>query len=49
MVIRTRWNSHSATARIRRGCRALGIPCELTSISGADDGTSIASRAGAVR
>ena len=42
VVIRTRWNSHSATTRIRRVCRALGIPCELTSISGAGDGASVA-------
>lgn len=31
VVIHTRWNSHSATARIRRVCRTLGVPCELVS------------------
>lgn len=29
VVIRTRWNSHSATVRIRRLCRTLGVPVEF--------------------
>jgi hypothetical protein len=29
VVIRTRWNSHAVTARIRRVCRTLGVPVEL--------------------
>lgn len=29
VIIRTRWNSHSATARIRRVCRVLGVPVEF--------------------
>jgi hypothetical protein len=26
VVLRTRWNAHTVTARIRRLCRVLGIP-----------------------
>ena len=26
VVLRTRWNAHTVTARIRRLCRGLGIP-----------------------
>ena len=29
VVIRTRWNGHSATSRIRRVCRVLGVPIEF--------------------
>ena len=29
VIIRTRWNSHTATARIRRVCRTLGVPVEF--------------------
>ncbi len=29
VVIHVRWNSHSATGRIRRVCRTLGVPVAL--------------------
>lgn len=29
VIIRTRWNGHSATKRIRRVCRTLGVPVEF--------------------
>lgn len=29
VIIRTRWNGHSATTRIRRVCRTLGVPVEF--------------------
>ncbi|TAK27426.1 MAG: hypothetical protein EPO40_17560 [Myxococcaceae bacterium] len=29
VIIRTRWNGHSVTVRIRRVCRTLGIPVEF--------------------
>ena len=29
VVIRTRWNSHTVTVRIRRVCRTLGVPVEF--------------------
>lgn len=29
VVILARWNSHSATTRIRRVCRLLGVPVEI--------------------
>lgn len=29
VIIRTRWNSHSVTTRIRRVCRSLGVPVEF--------------------
>lgn len=27
VVLRTRWNAHTSINRIRRVCKALGIPC----------------------
>jgi hypothetical protein len=30
VVIHVRWNSHSATGRIRRVCRTLGVPVAFT-------------------
>ena len=29
VVLRTRWNAHTSINRIRRVCKALGIPCRF--------------------